>query len=83
MVIAQLFTKANLFTIRAGFGECEHRPFQWPHVLLVPRGTLKIWIRFVRQMFDPTHETNKQTNKQVRWHIGHEIWFTIAQLFLI
>ena len=25
-----------------GFGECEHRPFQLPRVLLIPRGTLQI-----------------------------------------
>ena len=44
-----------------GFWECEHRPYQWPLVSLVPMGTLQVRIRFVRQRFNPTLETNKQT----------------------
>ena len=38
----------------------EHRPFQWPHVSLVARGTLQIRIRFVGQRSNPTLETNKK-----------------------
>ena len=45
----------------SGGGQREHRPFQWPLVSLVTRGTLQIRIQFVRQRRDPTLKTNKQT----------------------
>ena len=44
-----------------GFGEREHRPFQWPRVSLVPRGTLQIQIQF--GLILPLKQTNKETNK--------------------
>ena len=35
---------------------CFLLSIQWTHVQLVPKGTLQIWIRFMRQWSDPTLE---------------------------
>ena len=63
-----------------GFGKPEHRPFQCPHVSLVPQGTLQIRIRFVRQRFDPTLESNKQTTSIIilKWKLKY---YLIALVF--
>ena len=55
----------EMFLALGGIGEREHKPFQWPLVSLVPWGTLQIRIQFIRQRFDPTLETKKQTNIEV------------------
>ena len=50
-----------------GLGECEHIPFQWPHVSLLTQGTLQVRIRYVRQRNKPTLE---QTNKSLLQYRG-------------
>ena len=59
-----------------GYGEGEHRPFQWPCVSLVPQGTLQIRMRFVRQSSDPILETNKQTETQINVKLNDK--YTVA-----
>ena len=62
-LVAHWWCREKVMASDCGFGEHEYRPFQWPCVLLVPRGTLQLRIRLVSERFDPTLETNKQTNK--------------------
>jgi hypothetical protein len=57
------YLKILIKSTKDGLWKRGLRPYQWSLVLLVHQGTLQIRIWLIRQrMFNPTLETNKQTN---------------------